>query len=224
MYRKKDRSITPYIEEKTLLDAGYSLIAGIDEVGRGPLAGPVVAGVVMLPPNPDGDWVGEIQDSKKMTSIQRERSYCHLREQSIATATGIVSAEEIDQIGIAPSTFLAMKRALYTLPLQPQYLLIDAFQLKDVNIPQKAIVKGDSLSLSIAAASIVAKVTRDRIMKDLEKVYPGYGFAKNKGYGSSEHILKLKQLGPCQIHRYSFAPIRNWTSNPGYSRTEDSKE
>ena len=104
------------------------------------------------------------------------------------------------------------------------WFFIELGLVPNVNIPQKAIVKGDSLSLSIAAASIVAKVTRDRIMKDLEKVYPGYGFAKNKGYGSSEHILKLKQLGPCQIHRYSFAPIRNWISNPGYSRTEDSKE
>ena len=184
-------------------------MAGIDEVGRGPLAGPVVAGVVILPPHPRGVWLDGIRDSKVMTAAQRERSYEAILGNAWAAATGEASAAEIDEIGIVPATSLAMRRALDGLALIPQYLLIDAFPLPDVDIPQKAIVKGDALSLSIAAASIVAKVTRDRIMAEFDRQYPEYGFASHKGYGSAEHLRRIEALGPCPIHRYSFAPIRH---------------
>ena len=189
-------------------------MAGIDEVGRGPLAGPVVAGVVILPPRPQGAWLDGITDSKAMTAPQRDRSYDAILENAWASATGEASALEIDEIGIVPATALAMRRALDSLALMPQFLLIDAFPLPDIDIPQKAIVKGDALCLSIAAASIIAKVTRDRIMKEIDEDYPEYGFAGHKGYGSAEHIRKIETLGPCPIHRYSFAPIRH----SGHSR------
>ena len=191
------------------MEQGYSYVAGIDEVGRGPLAGPVVAGVVILPPRPQGAWLDGITDSKAMTAAQRERSYAAILANVWAWATGEASAHEIDEMGIVPATALAMRRALDSLALMPQYLLIDAFPLPDVDIPQKAIVKGDALSLSIAAASVVAKVTRDRIMAEFDGLYPEYGFASHKGYGSAEHIRRIEALGPCPIHRYSFAPIRH---------------
>ncbi|MCY4529725.1 MAG: ribonuclease HII [Chloroflexi bacterium] len=202
-------SHAPYDEEEALLQRGYSYVAGIDEVGRGPLAGPVVAGVVILPPRPQGAWLNGITDSKAMTAPQRERSYEHILQNAWASSTGEASAEEIDEIGIVPATALAMRRAVDSLALTPQYLLIDAFPLPDIDIPQKAIVKGDALSLSIAAASIVAKVTRDRIMAEFDREYPQYGFAGHKGYGSAEHIRQIETHGPSPIHRYSFAPIRH---------------
>lgn len=202
-------SHAPYDEEEALLNRGFSYVAGIDEVGRGPLAGPVVAGVVILPPRPHGAWLDGIRDSKAMTAAQRERSYDAIMENAWASATGQASALEIDEVGIVSATALAMRRALDGLALMPQFLLIDAFPLPDVDIPQKAIVKGDALSLSIAAASIVAKVTRDRIMAELDRDYPDYGFAGHKGYGSAEHISRIETLGPCPVHRYSFAPIRH---------------
>ena len=207
-------SHAPYDEEEALLNRGFSYVAGIDEVGRGPLAGPVVAGVVILPPRPQGTWLDGIRDSKALTPAQRERSYEAILGNAWASATGQASALEIDEIGIVPATALAMRRALDGLILMPQFLLIDAFPIPDVNIPQKAIVKGDALSLSIAAASIVAKVTRDRIMAEFDREYPEYGFAGHKGYGSAEHIRKIETLGPCPVHRYSFAPIRH----SGHSR------
>ena len=207
-------SHAPYDEEEALLNRGFSYVAGIDEVGRGPLAGPVVAGVVILPPRPQGPWLDGIKDSKAITAAQRERSYDAIMENAWASATGQASALEIDEIGIVPATALAMRRALDGLALMPQFLLIDAFPLPDVDIPQKAIVKGDALCLSIAAASIVAKVTRDRIMAEIDRHYPEYGFAGHKGYGSAEHIRRIETLGPCPIHRYSFAPIRH----SGHSR------
>lgn len=144
-----------------------------------------------------------------MTAAQRDRSYAAILENALASATGQASALEIDEIGIVPATALAMRRALDGLALMPQFLLIDAFPLPDVDIPQKAIVKGDALCLSIAAASIVAKVTRDRIMAEFDRDYPEYGFAGHKGYGSAEHIRKIESLGPCPVHRYSFAPIKH---------------
>ncbi|MYD50706.1 MAG: ribonuclease HII [Dehalococcoidia bacterium] len=207
-------SHAPYDEEEALLNRGFSYVAGIDEVGRGPLAGPVVAGVVILPPRPQGPWLDGIRDSKAITAAQRERSYDAITENAWASATGEASALEIDEIGIVPATALAMRRALDSLALMPQFLLIDAFPLPDIDIPQKAIVKGDALCLSIAAASIIAKVTRDRIMKEIDKDYPEYGFAGHKGYGSAEHIRRIETLGPCPVHRYSFAPIRH----SGHSR------
>ena len=204
----------PYTEEKILLERGYSLVAGIDEVGRGPLAGPVVAGVVVLPPSPTGSWLDGVRDSKRMTPLQRDRACASIIENALGAATAVVSAEVIDDIGIAPATALAMRHAVESLSQMPQYLLIDAFPLPSVDIPQKAIVRGDAASVSIAAASIVAKVARDRMMIEMDDRYPEYGFARHKGYGTPDHIRRIREYGPSPIHRYSFAPIRLW----GYSR------
>ena len=197
-----------YSEESILIDKGYSLIAGLDEVGRGTLAGPVVAGVVILPVNPEYPWVKDIRDSKMLTPKRRERILKDMEKDCLAIQTGSASAAEIDQEGIVKATNLAMERALKSLPLKPQYLLLDAFPLPEINIPQKAIVKGDVYCLSIAAASIAAKVFRDKIMVEKDKTYPGYGCASNKGYGTKEHLDQLSKAGPCDIHRYSFAPIK----------------
>ena len=197
-----------YSEESILIDKGYSLIAGLDEVGRGTLAGPVVAGVEILPVNPEYPWVKDIRDSKMLTPKRRERILKDMEKDCLAIQTGSASAAEIDQDGIVKATSLAMERALKSLPLEPQYLLLDAFPLPEINIPQKAIVKGDVHCLSIAAASIAAKVFRDKIMVEKDKTYPGYGFASNKGYGTKEHLDQLSKEGPCDIHRYSFAPIK----------------
>ena len=183
-------------------------MAGLDEAGRGPLAGPVVAGVVILPPNPRGRWVGQVRDSKQMTPAQRIRLLPQLHDVALGMQTGISSAEEIDQMGIVPATRLAMRRALHSLAVMPQYLLLDALSLPGVNISQTPIIHGDSLCLSIAAASVLAKVTRDRIMEEQDTLHPAYGFARHKGYGTPEHLQKLRALGPCPIHRYSFAPLR----------------
>ena len=201
-------STPTYIEESTLLEAGYSLIAGLDEVGRGPLAGPVVAAVVIFAEQPQGRWTDLVRDSKQLTPVQREEVLPHIHSTAHSVGTGEASAHEIDEIGIVPATNLAMERALNSLALLPQFLLLDAFPLPNVDIPQKAIVKGDTKCLSIAAASIVAKVTRDRLMAEMDDLYPGYGFASHKGYGSAYHIRKIEDLGPCPIHRYSFAPVR----------------
>jgi ribonuclease HII len=198
-----------YEEETALLDKGYSLIAGLDEVGRGPLAGPVVAGVVILPPNIERPWTSLVRDSKLMTPAQREAVAPYIEEEALGAQTGAASAEEIDTIGIVRATNAAMKRALHSLALMPQYLLLDAFPLPGVDIPQNPIVHGDALCLSIAAASVVAKVARDKIMVELDAIYPGYGFASNKGYASRQHMLAIEELGPCPVHRYSFAPVKN---------------
>ncbi len=205
---KKGKLEATYVEESSLLEQGYSLIAGLDEVGRGPLAGPVVAGVVILPHNPTGDWLTGIQDSKQLTPVQRDDAYGHIMTNALGCATGQASAEEIDDIGIVPATNLAMERALNSLALLPQFLLLDAFPLPNVDIPQIAIIKGDAKCLSIAAASIIAKVARDKLMREMDDLHPGYGFAGHKGYGSANHIRSIEELGPCPIHRYSFAPIR----------------
>ena len=207
--RRTTRKRRPgYREESALIEAGYTLVAGLDEVGRGPLAGPVIAGAVMLPAKPRGRWVRLIRDSKQLTPARREEAADILREKALSMATGFATHEEIDRIGIAPATTLAMARAINALPLQPQFLLLDAFPLPDVDIPQKAIVRGDALCLSIAAASIIAKVERDRVMIEHDGRYPGYGFASHKGYASSFHLEALRDRGPSPIHRHSFAPVR----------------
>ena len=197
-----------YREESALLEAGYTLVAGLDEVGRGPLAGPVVAGAVMLPADPRGRWLRQIRDSKQLTPAQRREAADILADKALSMATGLASHEEIDRVGIVAATRLAMSRAINALPLQPQFLLLDAFPLPDVDIPQKAIVHGDALCLSIAAASIIAKVERDGMMIENDDLYPGYGFASHKGYASSYHIEALRDRGPSPIHRRSFAPVR----------------
>ena len=201
-----------YREEASLLAQGCYVVAGLDEVGRGPLAGPVMAGVAVLPHNPRGRWVRLIRDSKQLTSNQREQALQHLREVALGLEVGSSSAQEIDDLGIVAATRLAMKRALECILLRPDFLLLDAFPLPEVPLPQKAITRGDALCLSIAAASIVAKVTRDRAMEAEDTCHPGYGFASHKGYATREHLRSLERLGPSPIHRRSFAPIRNWAA------------
>ncbi len=183
------------------------LICGIDEVGRGPFAGPVVAGAVILPKDCD---ILYINDSKKLSEKRREMLFTEIKEKAIACAVGVVSPARIDEINILQATYEAMRQAIAALGVVPDLLLNDAVTIPGVEIPQIPIIKGDAKSISIGAASIYAKVYRDHLMEELDSVYPGYGFAKNKGYGTADHIAALRTLGPCEIHRRSF--IHNYVS------------
>lgn len=183
----------------------YEFICGIDEVGRGPLAGPVVAGAVILP---RGSRILYINDSKKLSAAKREELYDIIMQEAVATGIGIVSPQRIDEINILQATYEAMRQAIEKLGQKPDILLNDAVTIPEVDIKQVPIIKGDAKSISIGAASIIAKVTRDHMMEAYEDVYPGYGFASNKGYGSEEHIAAIKKLGPTPIHRRSF--IKNF--------------
>lgn len=183
-------------------------LCGIDEVGRGPLAGPVVAGAVILPEDCE---ILYLNDSKKLSEKKRELLYDEIMEKAIAVGIGAVSPERIDEINILQATYEAMRIAISRLSVRPDLLLNDAVTIPQVDIPQVPIIKGDAKSVSIAAASIIAKVTRDRMMVQYEALYPGYEFASNKGYGSARHIAALKEIGPCPIHRRSF--IKNFTGD-----------
>ncbi len=196
--------------EQELHAAGFVVIAGLDEAGRGAWAGPVAAGAVILPLERADlrHALRDVQDSKCCTSRQRDALYEIIFAVAEAVGTGVASAEEIDRMGIVPATRLAMHRALKGLTAAPQALVIDYLRLSHTNLPQKNLVRGEAKSLSIAAASIIAKVTRDRLMGELDTRYPGYGFARHKGYGTPQHREALKELGPCVIHRRSFAPVR----------------
>lgn len=179
----------------------YDFICGIDEVGRGPLAGPVVAGAVVLP---KGSRILYINDSKKLSAKKREELYDIIQEEAISVGIGMASPERIDEINILQATYEAMRQAISNLSVKPELLLNDAVTIPGVDIKQVPIIKGDAKSISIAAASIIAKVTRDRLMVEYDKVLPGYDFASNKGYGTKAHIAGLKELGPTPIHRKSF--------------------
>ena len=192
--------------ERAAQQKGYRMIAGIDEVGRGPLAGPVVAAAVILPEGMED--IG-LDDSKKLSAKKREEIFEMIKEQAVAIGIAIVDAFTIDKINIYEASKVAMKRAIELLPEQPDYLLIDAMRL-DTGIPEEGIIKGDAKSISIAAASIVAKEVRDQMMKDYEQLYPGYGFAQNAGYGTKAHIEGLEKLGPTPIHRMTFAPVKEY--------------
>ncbi|MBO4627833.1 MAG: ribonuclease HII [Lachnospiraceae bacterium] len=176
-------------------------IGGIDEVGRGPLAGPVVAACVILPKDCKLLY---INDSKQLSEKKREELYDRILEEAVAVGIGSSSHELIDEINILQATYAAMREAISRMSVQPDQLLVDAVHIPGISIPQRGIIKGDAQSISIAAASIVAKVTRDRLMVEMDEKYPGYGFAGNKGYGSAEHIAALREKGPCEIHRRSF--------------------
>ena len=181
------------------------LVAGVDEAGRGPLAGPVVAGAVILDPeNP----IDGLQDSKRLTALRRDVLYEEIREKALAWAVGHADVEEIDRINILQATLLAMKRAVEALQTVPDHALIDGNRCPDLCCPAQAIVKGDSRVAAISAASIMAKVTRDREMLSLDVIYPGYGLAQHKGYPSKAHIEALENLGVTPIHRRSYAPVR----------------
>ena len=179
----------------------YEYICGVDEAGRGPLAGPVVAGAVILP---RGCRIMYINDSKQLSEKKREELYEVITEQAVAWGAGCVSPEEIDRINILQATYEAMRQALGALSPQPDILLNDAVTIPRISIPQVPIVKGDARSITIGAASIIAKVTRDRMMLEYDKQYPEYGFASNKGYGSKGHMAALEKYGPTPIHRRSF--------------------
>jgi len=184
---------------------GFSLIAGVDEAGRGPLAGPVVAAAVILP---EGLRIPGVDDSKKLSPETRERLFDIINAQALAVGIGTGSPEMIDRVNILQATLHAMQKAVLALSPQPDFILIDGISQIDSAIPQKTVKKGDSKSLSIAAASIIAKVTRDRLMRELDTIHPGYGFASHKGYGSAAHLEAIRQLGPSPIHRKSFGGVK----------------
>lgn len=179
----------------------YTYICGIDEVGRGPLAGPVVAGAVILPKDCD---ILYINDSKQLSEKKREELYDIIMEKAVAVSVGFASVERIDEINILQATFEAMREAISKLPVSPDILLNDAVTIPQIDIRQVPIIKGDAKSISIGAASIIAKVTRDRLMVEYDQIFPEYGFASNKGYGSAAHIEAIKRIGPCPIHRKTF--------------------
>ena len=202
-YKKQEETLDMYIYERKYAD--YSYICGIDEVGRGPLAGPVVAGAVILPKDCD---ILYLNDSKKLSEKMRESLYDEIMKKAVATGIGIVSPARIDEINILQATYEAMRMAISNLKVNPDLLLNDAVTIPEVAIKQVPIIKGDAKSASIAAASIIAKVTRDRLMVQYEEVLPGYDFASNKGYGSAAHIQAIKEIGVTPIHRQSF--IKNF--------------
>lgn len=191
--------------ENKYSDLAY--VAGIDEAGRGPLAGPVVAAAVILPKD---IFLPFLNDSKKVTEKRRDVLFDEIKQNAIAYGIGIASNTLIDEINILQATYEAMREAVNALEKTPDILLVDAVHIPDINIKQVGIVKGDAKSVNIAAASILAKVTRDRLMAEYDKIYPEYGFASNKGYGTATHIAALKEIGPCAIHRKSF--IGNFVS------------
>ena len=192
--------------EKDLYGKGINFIAGIDEVGRGPLVGPVVAAAVILP---EGFYNKDINDSKKLSEKKRNELYEVIKNNAISIGIGIVSNKRIDEINIYEATKEAMKLAIDNLSVKPEYLLIDAMKL-DADIPSISIIKGDAKSESIAAASIIAKVTRDKMMYELDKKYPIYDFANNKGYGTKKHIEAIEKYGIISEHRKSFKPVSNY--------------
>ena len=195
--------------ELALRQRGVRPVAGADEAGRGPLAGPVVAAAVVLPPDLSGreGWLGLLDDSKKLTASRREQAYKAVQEHALAWAVAVVEPAEIDLIGVGVAALKAMITAADALSVRPAHLLLDYIPVRHCPYPYDAVVKGDSRSYSIAAASNVAKVTRDRIMGDYEQAYPGYGFARHKGYATALHLERLREIGPCDIHRRTFAPV-----------------
>lgn len=197
--KERERTEQMKIYEHKYEDLGW--ICGIDEVGRGPLAGPVVAGAVILPRD---SKILHLNDSKQLTAKKRDELYDVIMREAVTVGIGYASPARIDEINILQATYEAMREAISKLSVKPDVLLNDAVKIPQVDIRQVPIIKGDAKSVSIAAASIVAKVTRDRLMEEYDKVLPGYGFASNKGYGSAEHIAALKEIGPSPIHRQSF--------------------
>ena len=200
----------PLSFERSARASGYSCIAGLDEAGRGPLAGPVVAAAVVLP---EGLLIPGLTDSKQVPEPLRERLFDVIREQAVCYGIGIVDERTIDDVNILQATMIAMERALEQLAPRPDYLLIDALTLRRVPLPQNPIIKGDCRSHSIAAASILAKVTRDRLMRALHEHYPQYNFQKHKGYGTKEHLSLIQEHGPCDAHRKTFNPVAQMLRN-----------
>jgi ribonuclease HII len=196
-------------EERSLWLQGLDLVAGVDEVGRGPLAGPVVAAAVILSPSSDFRWLFHVRDSKQLSPSDRRELATYIWRDALAVGVGFVSHTAVDRLRIAEATRQAMLRAVGELRRRPQYLIIDALTLPACSLPQKGIIRGDARCISIAAASIVAKVARDRFMQSQDRRFSGYDFARNKGYPTRRHLEALHRLGPCDLHRRSFAPVRD---------------
>jgi ribonuclease HII len=217
--KQYDRKIKPlkaavfgpptFDEENTARQMGYLRIAGTDEVGRGPLAGPVVAAAVILPFDFDADWKPLVNDSKQVSRAMREELFSYITEIAVSFGIGESDVRTIDSRGIAKASRLAMKKAVDQLTPPPDFLLVDFFNIPEIKLPQKGITHGDCLSFSIACASIIAKVTRDHLMEEMDKIYPEYKFAEHKGYGTPEHLECLQRFGPSPIHRCSFQPVRD---------------
>ena len=193
-----------YQEEKQIRQHGFNLIAGADEAGRGPLAGPVVAAAVIFPEKYRNK---DIRDSKKLTDIRREQLFVEIKNSALSYAVGIVGWKQIDEMGVLEASKLAMRQAVLKLNPAPDFVITDAVAINVAGIPQKAIIKADESVFCVAAASILAKVTRDRLMLGYHKKYPKYGFDRHMGYGTELHLTAIKKHGPCQIHRLSFSPF-----------------
>ena len=203
---KKEQSKEDLLKyEKELYAMGFTLIAGTDEVGRGPLVGPVVAAAVILPKNYQLEG---LTDSKKLTEKKRDKFYDIIMKEAISVGVGVVDAKTIDEINILEASRLAMKKAIMDLKVKPEYVLSDAMKLNNIDIPYTDIIHGDALSLSIAAASVIAKVTRDRMMYELDLQYPLYGFAKHKGYPTKLHLENLRKYGVLDNYRFSYKPVK----------------
>jgi ribonuclease HII len=202
-----NRQKPSFAEEKNLRTQGYTWIAGVDEVGRGALMGPVLAAAVILPENFKARWKSRVRDSKQLSPEEREYLFDYITGTAVSFGIGSSSNEVIDSVGIAKATRLAMLSAIKQLIPQPQFLLIDYVKLKESMLPQKGIVHGDSLCFSIACASIIAKVTRDRLVTAMDNDFPGYGLAEHKGYGTERHLKCLWDKGPCKLHRKTFSPV-----------------
>lgn len=197
-YRRLEEML---LYEKDTRTKGYSLIAGVDEAGRGPLAGPVVAAAVILPEHTS---VYGIDDSKKLSPLKREELFHQIKISALFWSVGMASVEEIDSLNILRASLMAMQRAVLSLGTKPEYVLVDAVQIPGIQIPQLPIIKGDGKSQSIAAASIIAKVTRDKLMDDYDRRFPDYGFTRHKGYGTADHMEAIKRYGQCPLHRKTF--------------------
>lgn len=208
---ERERVAALYAFEAQALAEGCQLVAGVDEAGRGPLAGPVSVAAVILP---QGLYLPHLNDSKKLSPKLREELFEEIQEKAIAIGTSLVDAATIDRVNIYQATINGMYEAIFALQPPPEKVLIDAIRLEQLPMPSLSIVKGDAKSASIAAASIIAKVTRDRWMDAYDQEYPQYGFAHHKGYGTAEHLAALKKYGPCPIHRKSFEPVKSLTISP----------
>lgn len=201
--------------ERALWATGITRVAGVDEVGVGPLAGPLVAAAVLVPPTMR---LRGVDDSKRLRPALREELAGRIRAEALAVSLGTVDVDEIDRLNVYRATLEAMRRAVAGLAVVPEHVVVDARTIPGIDLPQTAIVRGDSRSFAVAAASIVAKVARDALMRDLDREYPGYGFADNAGYGTAAHLAALARQGPCPAHRRSFAPVRQMRL-PGISGT-----
>ena len=208
--RERERLDAMYVYERAAIAAGHAIVAGVDEAGRGPLAGPVAVAAVILPQE---CYLPHLNDSKKLSHAVREELFAQIIEQAISYHVALMNAEMIDRMNILQATRTGMYEAIAALTPAPDEVLIDAVELPKLSMPSQSIIKGDAKSASIAAASILAKVTRDHLMESYDIQYPNYGFAKHKGYGTQEHIDAIRKYGICPIHRKSFDPIRSMLNN-----------